>query len=117
MDGKYSLPAGHVDRGETFTQTIIRESSEEIGVRLDAKHIRVAHIMHRNSLPEESQERVDTFFIAEEWEGEPINKEPHKCDDLSWFSLSELPENLLPYVRQAIECSIYNIFYSEFGWK
>ena len=33
-DGKYSLIAGHVDEGETFTQCIIREAKEESGILL-----------------------------------------------------------------------------------
>jgi len=33
-DGKYSLVAGHVDEGETFTEAIIREVKEEAGITL-----------------------------------------------------------------------------------
>ena len=29
-DGKYSMVAGHVDKGETFTQCIIREAEERL---------------------------------------------------------------------------------------
>jgi hypothetical protein len=42
--------------------------------------------------------------------------EPHKCDDLRWFELDNLPENTVLYIRQAIDCISKNIFYSEFGW-
>lgn len=112
-DGKYSLPAGHVDQGETFTQTLVREAAEEINIRLKSEDIRVAHIMHRKDY---DSERIDTFFVAERYEGEPKNIEPHKCDDLSWFSLEELPGNIIPYVRQALECIRDGQFYSEFGW-
>ena len=33
MDSKYSLPAGHADKGEDFPQCIVREAKEEIGSR------------------------------------------------------------------------------------
>ena len=115
-DGKYSLPAGHVDKGETFTQCIVRETEEEIGLLLKPEDLKVVHVMHRNSGTNENNERVDVFFVAKQWQGEPQNKEPHKCDDLSWFSLDNLPANIIPYIRQAIESIKNKIYYSEHGW-
>lgn len=112
-DGKYGLPAGHVEAGETFTEALIREISEEVNLAIDPKDAHVVHIMHRKS---HDSERVDTFFVVEKYEGEIKNMEPHKCDDLSWYSLNELPENIIPYVRQALECVRDGKFYSEFGW-
>jgi len=117
-DGKYSLVAGHVDKGETFTQTIIREVKEEAGIILSPGDLKVAHVMHRYSGPEwENQnERIDVFFTTEKWEGNIEIKESNKCDDLSWFDLNSLPDNIIPYVRQAIDCINNKEFYSEYGW-
>jgi hypothetical protein len=42
--------------------------------------------------------------------------EPHKCDDLRWFELNKLPENIIPYVKQAIDNIRNKKFYSEYGW-
>src|SRR3989338_6950796 len=83
-DGNYSMVAGHVDQGETFTQCIIREAEEEAGILLKPEDLQVVHLMHRNYDVIENNERVDVFFVAKKWGGEIINKEPHKCDDLSW---------------------------------
>ncbi len=113
-DGKYSLPAGHAEPSESFTQALIREAREEIGIDLPVKNAKVSHVMHRKS-PE--REYVDVYYLADEWTGTPENKEPEKCDDLSWFPVDNLPENTIPYVRQAIENSLNTIPYSEFGWK
>lgn len=115
-DGKYSLVAGHVDQGETFTQCIIREAEEEAGILLKPKDLKVVHVMHRNSGTAEDNERVDVFFIARQWQSEPQNKEPHKCDDLSWFGLNSLPDNIIPYIRQALEGMRDETYYSEHGW-
>jgi len=115
-DGKYGLAAGHVDKGETFTQCIIRETEEEAGLLLKPEDLKVVHVMHRNSGANENNERVDVFFIAKQWQGEPQNKEPYKCDDLSWFNLDNLPANIIPYIRQAIESIKNKIYYSEHGW-
>ena len=119
MDGNYSLPAGHIDMGETFTQCCIRESKEEIGADLKPEDLKIAHLMHRFSGAEwgELGYRIDVFFTAEKWDGEIKNMEPEKCDDLSWFDFDNLPENIIPYVRRALECIKNKIFYSEFGWE
>jgi mutator protein MutT len=116
-DGNYSFPAGHVEKGETFTQCVIREAKEEIGVSVKPEDLRVAHIMHRDSHEEEIGNRIDIFFTAEKWEGNIKNKEPNKCDDLSWFDLDNLPENIISYIRQAIDCIKNKVIYSEHGWN
>jgi len=115
-DGNYSLPAGHVDGNESFTQAMIREAYEEAGIRLKPEDVEVAHIQHR-CCEDLSNERVDVFIKAYSWEGELVNKEPYKCDDLSWFDHNNLPENIIPYIRQAIENVLKNNFYSEHGWN
>ncbi len=122
QDGKYSLIAGHVDEGETFTNAIIRETEEEADIILKPENLKVVHVMNRDA-PEgaaganENNERIDIYFLADKWEGEVKNKELNKCDDLSWFDLDNLPENVIPYVVQAINCIRNKKFYSEHGWK
>jgi mutator protein MutT len=115
-DGNYSFPAGHVDAGENFTQCVIREIKEEININLNLKDLKFIHVMHRDSGEGEIGNRIDMFFTAEKWEGEIKNIEPNKCDDLSWFDLDNLPENTIPYIKQAIEYIKNKTFYSEFGW-
>lgn len=111
-DGKYSLPAGHTEPGETFSRALMREIQEETGIVLTSDDIAVSHIMHRNA----EREYIDVFYVARQWVGTPENKEPEKCDDLSWFPVDDLPENTIPYVRQAIKNSLQGVFYSEYGW-
>lgn len=117
QDGNYSMIAWHVDPNETFTDCIIREAEEEAWIKLDINHLKVVHIMHRNSKANQDNERVDTFFVADKWDGEIINKESHKCDDLSWFDIDNLPVNTIPFIQFALENIRNGIFYSEFGWK
>ena len=116
-DGNYSLVAWHVELGETFTQCIIREAEEEAGILLKPEYLKVVHVMHVNSGTTENNERVGVFFIAEKWDGEITNKEPHKCDDLSWFDVDKLPDNVIPYIKQALEEITNKVYYSEYGWK
>lgn len=113
MDGYYSVPAGHLDGDEPVRQAGVREAHEEIGVQLDPCDLIFAGVFHRRS----DDERVDFFFHVKKWSGEPVNVEPEKCDRLLWVSLDDLPENTVPYVRQAILNFRSGIFFDEFGWK
>lgn len=111
-DGEYSLVAGHIEAGESASEAIVREAKEEVGIEVDRSNLEPAHVIHRDS-----GERVyiGLFFAARRWEGEITNREPQKCAKLSWFNLSALPENTVPYVEQAIDNMSESAF-SEFGW-
>ncbi|MDD5084005.1 MAG: NUDIX domain-containing protein [Candidatus Moranbacteria bacterium] len=112
-DGEYSVPAGHLDGGETAIVVMIREAEEEIGVILQRANLKMAHIMHTL----DGRETVSFFVVAEKWAGDIVNNEPEKCSDLSWFPIDALPENTIPYIRHALECTQKGIAYSEFGWE
>lgn len=114
-DGNYGLVSGHVEQGETYMEAIIREAKEEAGVDLKPENLRFTHFMHRKDKSKDN-ERADVCFVAEQWDGEVRNMEPHKCDDLSWFPKDQLPENLILYIRQVLDYIDKEILYSEYGW-
>ncbi|MCD9186326.1 MAG: NUDIX domain-containing protein [Pyrinomonadaceae bacterium] len=109
-DGMYSIPAGHVLKSETVLQAAIREGKEEVGLIFDLSECKVIGTMFRYS----TEGRIDFFIEVESWSGEPKNLEPDKCDDLSWFSSQELPENTIPYVRKALINATDVLWYEEF---
>lgn len=111
-DGNYSLPAGHVEANETAVQALIREAKEEIGIIIQPADLRFAHVMHRN----QGEHRIDFFFTANRWQGEPQILEPDKCDELLWALPSKLPNNTILYIKQAITSFDQNKFYSELGF-
>jgi 8-oxo-dGTP diphosphatase len=115
-DGNYSVVAGHLDGDETFRQAMVREAREEAGISIRPDEMEIVHVMHRRKGSGSDSERIDFFIRARGWEGEPRNKEPGKCDDLRWFDLDNLPGNVIPYVRQAIENVRKGRVYSESGW-
>lgn len=112
-DGKYTVPAGHVQANETFTHALVREAADELGIKIPSKRLKIAHAMHRK----EKEERVDVFLTTDIWEGEPKNLEPKKFDDVRWFPINALPHNMIPYIRKSITDFRKNITYSEFGWR
>jgi len=102
QDGNYGLPSGHIDEGELPVETMIREAKEEVGIDLNEDDLEFVHVTYE--LPhDETGNRVDFYFKAKNWSGEPQIMEPHKCDELLWVSLDQLPENVIPKVRLALE--------------
>ena len=117
-DGEYSVPAGHVEQGETVTQAAIREAAEEVGLRLAPADLAVVHVMHRapDAQPDGSRdpndERIDFFLAVQQWQGQPVNGEPEKCDDLRWCSLDDLPPNTVHYIRSGLDAVRNGLRYS-----
>jgi len=112
MDGMYSLVAGHIDGGETLRIAAAREVQEEAGVDIAVDDLRLKVVMHRPG----DKEYIDFFFEPAKWQGELTNMEPHKCDDLHWFPLDALPDDVVLYVREAIRAYREGVGYVEWGW-
>ena len=111
-DGEYSVPAGHLDGGETVIGAAAREAQEEVGLHLQADDMTFSSVMHRI----DGDERVDFFVHVHKWQGEPFNAEPDKCDDVCWVDINKLPANIVPYVKRALGNHLSNIQFDEFGW-
>lgn len=111
-DGKYSVPAGHLEKGETLTQCLARESKEEIGITIKTTDVSLVYMMHRK----ETDIRVDFFFTAKTWKGVIKNCEPKKCDDVQWFPLIALPSTTVGYIKSAIEAWQKGEVYGERGF-
>jgi 8-oxo-dGTP diphosphatase len=113
-DGQYSVPAGHLDGGETVMDAAAREAEEEVGVNIQPSDMTFSTVMHRMEGDQED-ERVDFFVHVRQWQSEPFNAEPDKCDDLRWVDIDQLPVNMVPYVRRALENHLAEVPFDEFG--
>lgn len=111
-DGQYSVPAGHLDGGETVIAAARREAQEEVAVQIEPEDILYSSVMHRM----EGEERVDYFVHVTKWDGEPVNAEPNKCDDILWANVDHLPANTIPYIRRALHNHRAGIKFDEYGW-
>jgi 8-oxo-dGTP pyrophosphatase MutT (NUDIX family) len=96
-----SAAAGHVERGETAEDAARREAREELDV--DDVELAFVTAMQRTAHDLPIDERVDFFFTARSWSGEPRIVEPSKCADLRWFPLDALPDPVVPHERVVLE--------------
>lgn len=99
MDGHWAAAAaGHVDAGESVAQAAVREAREELGVDVDPDDLVPITVMHRNQQPDSAiDQRVDFFFAARRWLGQPLTMEPTKSAGLRWFALDQLPDPVVPH--------------------
>ncbi|SRR6056297_1666760 len=114
-DGLYSVVAGHINGGETITQAMIREAKEEVGVDIKSGDLEVKTVCHSYS-NHNDREFIQFFAICRNWSGEIRNNEPDKCGEVKFFQLNNLPENMVPYIKDGIEKTLKGVHFYEYGW-
>jgi 8-oxo-dGTP diphosphatase len=114
FDGRWHLPSGKLDAGESVLAGAVREAREEVGVAIDPADLRYVHVLHvRDS---GAEPRLGLFFEALRWTGEPVNREPGKCSGLSWFPLGRLPDDTIEYPAAGIRGYLNGQPFSVLGW-
>jgi 8-oxo-dGTP diphosphatase len=117
MDDHWAAAAaGHVERGETAYAAARREALEEIGVAdLDLSFVTA---MQRTRGGEPIDERVDFFFTARSWTGEPRVVEAEKCAELRWCPLADLPHPVVPHELAVLDAILAGATtpYTTFGF-
>jgi 8-oxo-dGTP diphosphatase len=87
----YSVPGGHIEFGETWEETAIRETEEEVGLKI--KNIRFMAATN-DIMPNDGKHYVSIWMEADWESGEPTIMEPHKADTLEWHTFRDLPSPL-----------------------
>ena len=84
--GKWEIPGGQIEFGETMEEGLKREVKEELGIEIEI--VKMMEV-YDHILPDEHQHWVSPTFICRIVKGEPTIREPGKSDRIGWFSLSE----------------------------
>jgi len=89
-DGKWAMPGGWADVGDTPVEAAIREAKEESG--FDVKPLKVIGVYdaNRQSGPLELFQAVKIVYLCEIVSGEPSPS--FETPEVRFFDLSELPE-------------------------
>lgn len=98
MDGKYDAAcSGHLEKGESVSMALVREAKEEIGIDINEKDLRFVELIHSYK-----EDYINVFFTTKKYSGTPKIMEPEKCDDLRWFDIENLPENIFPRIKNVL---------------
>lgn len=94
----WSLPKGHMEAGETETQTALRELLEETGLTATLDTSRFASIEY----PLSPIEKKQVVFFLGQVEGEPRVR-PGEIERFKWITAQQLGDHLFPDTVAACE--------------
>ncbi len=96
----WSRPGGEVEFGESSAEAVEREIFEEVGIIIKA--VRPLGFLD-NISPDRKTHWISIGYLAKHVSGQIVNKEPDKHDDIRWFPVDELPENVTDYTKESVE--------------
>jgi mutator protein MutT len=116
MSGYWNFPGGLLEENETLTSAAAREIFEETNVMVKPSDFTLAHVLHVHANNNNTKDIIGIYFMAQSWQGTPINKEPNKHSNIGWFDSNKLPTHITEHALLAIESIKADIRYSENGW-
>ncbi|MFQ6197053.1 NUDIX hydrolase [Streptomyces sp. NPDC000405] len=112
--GLLAPPGGHLEAGETLVEGALREVGEEVGVVIAPADLEFCHLIHHRS--PEGEARLGAVFTAQQWSGEPYNREPDKCSGLVWATPARPPADCVPYTAAVLDRFCTGVLFSMHGW-
>ena len=109
MDGKYDTAcSGHLEPNESLSMAVVREAKEEINLDINEKDLQFVTLIHPYQ-----ENYINVFFSTRKFSGTPQIMEPDKCSNLGWFNIDNLPENIIPRIRNVIKNIQKGILYDD----
>ena len=84
--GKWEIPGGGVEFGETLKEALMREMKEELDIEIEIIELLG---VYDHIIRDEKQHWVSPTFICKIAKGIPKILEPEKCEAIGWFSLDQ----------------------------
>ncbi|MBB3911732.1 NUDIX hydrolase [Sphingomonas desiccabilis] len=97
--GHWGLPGGKIDLFETAAAATEREVMEETGIAITADRL-LCFVDHIDRAA--GTHWTAPVFLVHAFTGSPVNREPEKHDEVAWFALDALPDQLTISTRIAV---------------
>jgi 8-oxo-dGTP diphosphatase len=109
----WNFPGGLLEASETLLHAAIRETQEEVGVTIDPHDFTLVHVLQVKKGGTNTKDILGFYFVAEAWQGTPVNNEPDRHSGIGWFDINALPGHVTEHAKQALNGLQKNIRYSE----
>ena len=110
--GNWSLIGGKLKKGESIEDTAKRELKEEINIDVAKEDIYTVNMS--TSIDSDGTQFILIGTVVNSWKGEIENMEIDKCDELKFFSLNDLPENMFYATKSNLDLFLSEQFYDPY---
>lgn len=97
--GRFGMPGGKMELGETRAETVIRETLEETGIVLDPGGLREVLLTQSARTG-----RLVWVFVASQWHGEAAQREPNS--PVRWGTFEEAMDILRQRIIQPVDTEL-----------
>lgn len=113
--GKWSLPKGHIEGGESLRETAAREVEEETGIRPELVGPKIDTVDWTFRHNGETVHKFCTFFLMRSRAGDPVPQRAEGITACEWLPVSAAAERI-PYrdTREVVAQALSSI--EEEGW-
>jgi len=106
--GTWSLLGGHLEVKEAMKDAARRELKEETGLKAESfDFVNIVNDRSRN------EHYLQVGFVAHGISGNPVVKEPERCEEWRWFDFDELPKDIFPAHSKQIEIFFKDLRFSD----
>jgi len=108
--GRWGMPAGSLELGDSVTDAVKREVQEETGLKVVSCRPMAIYSDPKYSVTYQNGDQVQIFamvFIVDEWEGELIS-ETDETSDIGFFPLDKLPDTHEMYLETLEDLKIFD---------
>ncbi|MDA3837623.1 MAG: NUDIX domain-containing protein [Candidatus Delongbacteria bacterium] len=108
--GRWGMPAGAVELGNSVTDTLKREVFEETGLRVISFRPLSVYTDSKYSFEYPNGDKIQMFalvFLVDEWDGDLVS-ETDETSDIGFFSLNDLPDTHEVYLETLEDLKNFN---------